>query len=359
MQYLGDRRRTLAAATLVTAAALALAACGSGTSSDEASGGTDSGTVTLVTHDSFAVSDDVLAAFEEQSGLTVKQVAPGDGGTLVNQLILTRDAPLGDAVFGIDNSFASRAIEEGVLDPYTPPELSESAAGYAVGDRGDLTAIDRGDVCINVDHGWFADHDLAEPVTLDDLAEPEYKDLLVVTNPATSSPGLSFLLATVGAFGDDGWQDYWSRLVDNGVKVADGWSDAYYVDFSGADGAGPRPLVVSYSTSPAFTPTEDGTASTTGALLDTCFRQVEYAGVLHGAKNPDGARQLIDFLVSEPFQADIPESMYMYPADSSVALPEGWATLAPLADEPFEVTPDRISAHRDEWISAWTAAVIG
>ena len=354
----GTRRRTLATGAATTLALLALAACSGG---DDAAGGDDAssgGTVTLVTHDSFAVSDEVLAAFEEESGLTVEQVAPGDGGALVNQLILTKDSPLGDVVFGIDNTFASRAIDEGVLDPYTPAGLSDSAASYAVGDGGELTAIDLGDVCVNVDHAWFDEAGVPEPVTLEDLTKPEYEDLLVVTNPATSSPGLAFLLATVGAYGEDGFEDYWADLRANGVKVVDGWSDAYYVDFSGSEGAGPRPLVLSYSTSPAFTLTEDGTASTTGALLDTCFRQVEYAGVLANAKNPEGAQRLLDFLVSEPFQADVPGQMYMYPADDSVALPDGWAEFAPLADEPFEVAPEDVSAHRDEWIKAWTATVV-
>ncbi|MBD8078719.1 thiamine ABC transporter substrate-binding protein [Cellulosimicrobium arenosum] len=354
--------RALVAAVGATAV-LALAACSDdagsgGDAASSGSGGAGGGTVTLVTHDSFAVSDDVLAAFEDESGLTVEQVAPGDGGALVNQLVLTRDAPLGDAVFGVDNTFASRAIDEGVLEPYTPAGLAESAVRYAVGDGGELTPVDVGDVCINVDHAWFDDAGIPEPVTLEDLTQPEYADLLVVTNPATSSPGLAFLLATVDAFGEDGYEAYWAELRDNGLKVADGWSDAYYVDFSGSEGAGPRPLVLSYSTSPAFTPTEDGTASTTGALLDTCFRQVEYAGVLAGAENPAGARQLVDFLVSEAFQADVPEQMYVYPADDSVELPAGWAELAPLADDPWDLAPEDISAHRDEWIQAWTATVV-
>ncbi|MBE7701529.1 thiamine ABC transporter substrate-binding protein [Oerskovia sp. Sa1BUA8] len=341
--------------------ALALTACAG--AADSGSGdSTATDTVTLVTHDSFAVSDEVLAAFEEESGLTVKQVAPGDGGALVNQLVLTKDAPLGDVVFGIDNTFATRAIDEGVLDPYTPAGLAASAAQYAVGD-GELTPVDVGDVCVNVDHAWFSAQGVPEPATLDDLTKPEYKDLLVVTNPATSSPGLSFLLATVGAYGTsdsgDGWEGYWSRLKDNGVKVVDGWSDAYSVDFSGGEGKGQRPLALSYSTSPAFTVSEDGTSTTTGALLDTCFRQVEYAGVLAGAKNPEGAQQLVDFLVSDAFQADVADNMYMYPANADIALPEGWAEFAPLSPEPYEVSPADITAHRDEWIKTWTSTVIG
>lgn len=347
-------------AALVTAVGLALAGCsmaGAGDTESAPSGAPE--TVVLVTHDSFAVDPDLLAEFEASSGLTVKQVAPGDGGALVNQLILTKDSPLGDAVFGIDNSFASRAIDAGVLEPYASPDLPAAAAPYDADDAASLTPIDVGDVCVNVDHAWFTANGLAEPVTLADLAKPEYKDLLVVQNPATSSPGLSFLLATVGAFGADGWQAYWADLTANGVQVADGWEDAYSVDFSGSTGKGPRPLVVSYASSPPFEVPDGATTAPTGALLDTCFRQVEYAGVIAGAANPAGARQLIDFLLSAPVQAQIPEQMYMYPVDPTAPLPALWETFAPLAAEPFTVPAADISAHRDDWIRAWTDVVIG
>ncbi|AEG45511.1 thiamine ABC transporter substrate binding subunit [Isoptericola variabilis] len=358
--------RAAAASAAVGLVATTLAACGGGEPAgpgDAASpGGTSGGTVTLVTHDSFAVSEGVLESFEEATGYTVEQVAPGDAGTLVNQLVLTKDSPLGDVVYGIDNTFASRAIAEGVLEPYQPEDLDPSAARYATGQydvEGALTPIDVGDVCLNIDTAWFEENGVAEPRTLEDVTKPEYADLTVVTNPATSSPGLAFLLATVGAFGEDGWQGYWEKLRDNGVKVVDSWSDAYYVDFSGAGEGGQRPIALSYSTSPAFTVTEDGTQSTTAALLETCFRQVEYAGVLAGTDNPEGARALVDFLASPEFQADIPGQMYMYPADETVELPAEWQQFAPLSDAPFEVPPADVAEHRDEWIEQWTATVIG
>lgn len=313
------------------------------------------GTVVLVTHDSFALPDDLVAQFEADTGLTLEQRAPGDGGALVNQLILTKDAPLGDVVYGIDNSFATRAIDEGVLEPYTP---EGAVAEYAIDDEGYLTAVDMGDVCINVDHAWFAEAGIPEPTSFDDLADPAYKDLLVVTNPATSSPGLAFLAATVGAFGPDGWVDYWAALRDNGVKVAAGWSDAYYVDFSGPSSEGDRPLVLSYASSPPYEVPEGATEAPTGALLDTCFRQVEYAGVIAGAENPEGARAVVDWLLSPEVQAAIPESMYMYPV-TDVELPESWAQFAPLAPEPVEVDPADLSENRDAWIETWTDTVIG
>ena len=355
---------------LLGAGTLALAACSTlGTGDDEtaaatgSSGGTTApaagGTVRLITHDSFALSEDLVSQFETDTGITLEQVAPGDAGSMVNQLILTKDAPLGDVVFGIDNTFASRAVEEGVLEPYTSPVLPADAAQYAVDEEGSLTPIDTGDVCVNADDTWFAEQGLAIPESLEDLAEPEYRDLLVVENPATSSPGLAFLLATVGAFGEDGWTDYWAGLRDNGVQVAASWSDAYYVDFSGPSSEGDRPLVVSYSSSPPYEVPEGGDAAPTSALLDTCFRQVEYAGVLAGAANPAGAQQVIDWLLSPEVQADIPGSMYVYPVDTSVPLPEAWAQFAPQATAPFSVAPADIAANRDAWITAWTDTVIG
>ncbi|RPF26544.1 thiamine ABC transporter substrate-binding protein [Georgenia muralis] len=342
-------------AAALGALALTLAGCSlTGGGGDDEAG--DGGEVTVVTHDSFALSEDLLAQFEAETGYTLTFVAPGDGGALVNQLVLTKDSPLGDVVYGIDNTFAARAVDAGVLEPYTSPDLPDSAGEYVLDEA--LTPVDVGDVCVNVDHQWFADAGLPEPVTLEDLADPAYRDLLVVTNPATSSPGLAFLAATVGAFGD-GWQDYWADLADNGVKVVEGWSDAYYVDFSGSEGAGLRPLVLSYASSPAAEVTAGGGDPRTGALLETCFRQVEHAGVIAGAQNVEGARAFVDFLVSADVQADIPGQMFMYPVDTDVALPEAWAAYAPLAEEPHDVPAEQIAAEREDWIAAWTEIVIG
>ncbi|MFD6445662.1 thiamine ABC transporter substrate binding subunit [Promicromonospora sp. NPDC060204] len=352
----GAHGGTIPAAAAALSVALLLAGCSGGSGSgDDASGTGDPGTVTLVTHDSWALDEKLIDQFEQESGTTVEVSAAGDAGTLVNQLVLTKDAPLGDAVFGIDNTFASRALEAGVVEEYTPADLPEGAEQLG----GALTPVDQGDVCVNADEAWFEESGLDVPTTLEDLADPQYKDLLVVTNPATSSPGLAFLLATIGAFGEDGFEDYWASLVDNGVKVADSWEDAYYVDFSGAGEGGERPLALSYATSPAFTVSEDGSESTTSALPETCFRQVEYAGVLTGSDNPEGARALVDFLLTHDVQAALPESMYMYPADAAVELPADWQKFAPQADAPFEVDPADVSEHRDEWIERWTETVVG
>ncbi|MPV36444.1 thiamine ABC transporter substrate-binding protein [Georgenia subflava] len=358
----GRRPRTVRLAATAAATLLALAGCsltGGGDDEPTTAGTAGGGELTVVTHDSFNLDQELLDAFEAESGYQLTMVAPGDGGALVNQLVLTADSPLGDVVYGIDNSFAARAIDAGVLTPYTSPELPASAEQYAVDDAGSLTPVDMGDVCLNVDHQWFADAGIPEPTTLADLTDERYKDLLVVTNPATSSPGLSFLLATVGAFGQDGWQQYWQDLAANGVKVVEGWSDAYYVDFSGSEGAGPRPIVLSYASSPAAEVPEGASEPRTGALLETCFRQVEYAGIIAGGGNEAGAQAFIDFLLSAEVQADIPGQMYMYPVDDAVELPEAWAAHAPLAEDPHDVPAEVIDANREEWIATWTEIVIG
>jgi thiamine transport system substrate-binding protein len=313
--------------------------------------------VTVVTHDSFAVPDDVLAAFEASSGLTVTFVEPGDAGTLVNQLILTKDAPLGDVVYGIDNSFASRAIDEGIFTDYgSSAPAAVAAAAYAIPGSSALTAIDYSDVCVNVDHRYFVSRGLVEPVTLEDLTKPAYKGLLSVTNPATSSPGLAFLLATVAAYGD-AWPDYWARLRANDLRVTASWTDSYYSDFSGPSSGGAYPLVLSYASSPPFEVGADGVAPT-GALLDTCFRQVEYAGVLKGAKNPDAAKKVIDWMLSDAFQAALPEYMYVYPVSTSVTVPPAWTANAPLSPHPYTLDPATIATNRNEYIRTWTSIVL-
>lgn len=318
----------------------------------------DSTTVTVVTHDSFAVPDDVLATFESETGLTVEFVAPGDSGSLVNELILTKDHPLGDVVYGIDSASASRAIDEGLFVDYVSGQpAAEDAAAFGIPGSDGLTAIDFSDVCINVDHRWFDERGIPEPVTLDDLTAPEYRGLLSVTNPATSATGLSFLLATVAAFGD-GWPEYWAALRANDVRVVASWSDAYYTDFSGPSSGGDYPLVLSYASSPPFEVGEDGIAPT-GALLETCFRYVEYTGLLAGAANPEGARKVVDWMLSDEFQAALPDSMYVYPVSSTVEVPETWARYAPLPENPWTLDPETIASDHDALLREWTTIVLG
>lgn len=341
--------RHAAIAAILPLAGVALAGC---TTSGEPQAPTQ---VVVLTHGSFAIPDELVEAFEASSGYEVQFVASDDGGTLVNQVILTEGAPLGDVVFGIDNTFASRIADAGVLQEYT--SAAPAAADGALASFGGgavLTPIDFSDVCLNVDLTYFAAAGIDLPVTLDDLTRPEYKDLLSVTNPATSSPGLAFLLATVSAKGD-AWPEYWAALRGNGVRVTGSWSDTYFVDFSAPNYGGDRPIVLSYASSPPSEVIEG--EPTTAALLDTCFRQVEYAGVLKGAANPEGAMAVIDWMLSDAFQSAVPESMYVYPVSSTATIPADWERFAPLAANPWPMSPDQITAIRDDLIREWTTVL--
>ncbi len=341
----------------IIAGALVLALAGCSTPAAD-----DTKPLVLVTHDSFALSEGILEQFTEQTGLEVQVQSSGDAGQLVNTLVLTKDSPLGDVVFGIDNTFASRAVENGVLADYASKDLTSAEDQYLLPEgqgREQLTPIDNGDVCVNVDHEWFAEKGIAEPTSLDDLIKPEYKDLFVTEAANSSSPGLAFLLATIAKYGEDGWQDYWTKLMANGTKVDAGWSDAYYVDFSGPSSEGDRPIVVSYASSPPFEVPEGATVAPTGALLDTCFRQTEYAGVIAGTKNEAGAQKLVDFLFSTVVQNDIPETMYVYPVNAKATLPESFTKFAKIAENPFVVSPADIDKNRETWLSQWAAIAQG
>jgi len=348
----------LAAIAAIATGAL-LAGCAAG---PEPSGPASSEPVvlTLVTHDSFALGEGVLEDFTAETGIEVRVHAAGNAGALVNSLILTKDSPLGDVVFGIDNTFASRPVEAGVLEPYVSGALTAAEAPYLLEGLGreELTPVTSGDVCVNADLAWFAEHDLAVPETLEDLIDPTYRGLTVVEAANTSSPGLAFLLATIGTFGEPGWQDYWRALVANDVKVAAGWSDAYYVDFSGPSSEGDRPLVVSYASSPLAEITDPAAPAPTGVLLDTCFRQTEYAGVIAGTAHPVEARQLVDFLVSERVQEDVPTSMWVLPVLQSAELPEAWAAHVALPESPVTIDSASIEAHREQWIGEWAAIAV-
>ena len=241
-------RRLLTLLTAVLLGSAALAGCGDDDSDtgDGSSRPEPDVTLRLLTHDSFAVSDEVLTAFTDDTGIEVELLQGGDAGTVVNQAILTKGNPQADVLFGIDSTFLSRALDEGLFVPHEAEGLDEVDDAFLLDDEHRVTPIDYGDVCLNYDKAWFAEAGLDVPDSLDDLVDPAYRDLLVVENPATSSPGLAFLLATIAEYGEDGWQGWWAQLRDNGVEVTSGWEDAYYGEFSGgATSEGARPLVVS------------------------------------------------------------------------------------------------------------------
>lgn len=343
-----------------------LVACGSDSAGSSGTSGTTAGsdttgtsagspdtttgpqTITLVAYSSFPKEgtpvNDALAAFTERTGITVNIVDAGDAGSMVNKAVLTAGNPEGDVMWGVDNTLLSAALDGKIFESVAPE-------------------VDYGDVCINYDIAWFQDRGLNPPQTLDDLVDPKYKDLLVVEDPSTSSTGLAFLLGTIAKYGDDGWQDWWKRLRANGVEVADSWDTAYYQRFSGAAGSeGEKPLVVSYASSP---PAEvifadpPVTEAPTGVSTGTCFRQIEYAGVLRGTQHPDAASSLLLFFRTPEFQASLPLSLFVYPFDPAVPLPEEFTKYSAAITDPFTMEPDRIAANRQQWQEQWAQIVTG
>ena len=342
--------RLLLAVTL--ALALAAAGCGGGSAAKD---------VVLVTHDSFAVSPEVRRAFERETGLRWRILQTGDAGEALTKALLTAGNPQGDVFFGVDNNLLSRALDGDLFEAYDPPALENVATEYDLDPEHRVVPVDHGEVCLNYDRAWFAERRIPPPVRLGDLVRPRYRGLLVVENPATSTPGLAFLLATIARYGEDGWLDYWRKLRANGVLVVDGWERAYNVEFSASAGRGSRPIVVSYASSPPaeviFRKPRPKRAPT-AVVGDGCFRQIELAGVLRGAGNEGGARKLVDFMLSRRFQEDIPLSMFVFPVVKDARLPREFVLYAGTVQRPLSLPPSRIGANRARWIEEWTNVAI-
>ncbi len=336
-------KRTLAS---LLAVGIALTAC---------SGAQRTPEITLMAHDSFAgaLNDDTFRSFTEETGIRVRVISAGDAGAMVNQAVLTADNPLADVIFGVDNTFLSRALNGGVFVEYESELIDEVSEDLITDPR--VTPIDYGDVCLNYDLSAA----IPPPENLEDLLLPEYRATLVVENPATSSPGLAFLLATIAYFGEDGWGDFWKGLVANQVEVVADWDTAYYSSFSRY--GGDRPLVVSYASSPPaeviFSDPHLDIAPT--RRIDSgCYRQIEFAGIASGTDHHEEAGMLIDFLLSTEFQETIPLNWFMYPANKNAQLPPVFVEHSDRPTVGLRLDEDQIEENRERWIEEWTQIVL-
>lgn len=283
---------------LLLAALLLIAGCNPVADLSSPPGAPAPRTLIVASHDSFSISEEVLAEFQTETSIEVQFLGLGDAGEALNKLILSKDAPLADVFFGVDNTFLSRALDADIFVPYPSPLLAQIPDEYELDPEHRLLPVDYGFVNLNADRGWFAEKGLAIPATLEELAQPEYKGLLVVENPASSSPGLAFLLATIAHFGEEGYLDYWQALRDNDVLVTDGWSEAYFEHFT-VGGGGDRPLVVSYSTSPPADVLFAGDGRTEPASVNVnppggTFRQIEFVGIVAGTAQMEAAQQFVE-----------------------------------------------------------------
>lgn len=319
--------------------------------------------LTVMTHDSFAVSEEVVANFESEHNATVQFLKAGDTGTALNKAILSKENPLADVFYGVDNTFLSRALEEDIFETYNSAVLSSIPDEFKLDPNARALPVDYGDVCLNYDKEFLAENGIAPPHSLEDLTMPEYRGLLVVQNPATSSPGLAFLLATIGHFGEENYLQYWEDLVANDLQVVNDWETAYYTEFSGSSGNGPRPIVVSYDSSPAFeviyaeTPIEE---PPTAAVVsgETCFRQIEFVGILGGTQNRDLAEKWIDFMLSPTFQEDMPLQMFVFPVNPDAQLQDAFLDHLELPEVTSYVSPEDIAEKREAWLQDWTETVL-
>lgn len=353
------RNRAVGALLLLT---LLVASCGTSEENEDSTApapeGPEPREVTLVTHDSFALTPALLEAFTEETGITVNILAGGDAGTALNRAILTAGTPEGDVLFGVDSNLLGRALDAELFVAYESDLLENVPEELRAGPE--VTPIDVGDVCLNYDREWFAQEELAPPEELDDLIDPAYEGLTVVLDPATSSPGLAFVLATVAEYGDDGWEQWWEALRDNDVQVESGWTSGYNGAFSGGSAEGDRPIVVSYASSPAAEVFYgDGlTEAPTAVVTSSCYRQVEYAGILAGTTKQDEAEALIDFLLSPEVQADIPTQMWVYPVRTDVELPDVFTEHATAIESPLALPPLKVDELREEIIATWRELVL-
>ncbi|MGD0707486.1 MAG: thiamine ABC transporter substrate-binding protein [Anaerolineaceae bacterium] len=320
-------------------------------------------TLTVMVHDSFAASDSVINAFEQANNVKINFIKGGDAGAELNRVILAGDTYMADVYYGVDNTFLSRALAANIVQPYQSPLLANIPDEFKLDPQNRLLPVDYGDVCINYDIAYFTQHNLPLPQTLEDLTKPEYKDLLVVENPATSSPGLAFVLATEKHFGDPNFIGYWKDLRQNGLVVVNDWETAYYTNFSGSSGKGAQPMVVSYASSPVaevIFATPPKTEAVTGSLTDTdmCFRQIEFVGVMKNAQNVALAQKFVDFMLSTTFQNDMPLQMFVYPVNTDAKIPDDFVKYNPVPAAPVRMDPQTIADNRDAWIQSWTEAVL-
>lgn len=321
--------------------------------------------VRLMTHDAFALSPEVLGLFEQEHGVPIVTLDNlGDTILMVNQAILAADDPLADVLYGVDNTILSRPVQAGIFDAYHAAGVDAVPSALRLDPDERVTPIDYGDVCVNLDLAAFRPGGLPTPMRLEDLTRLELKGKLVVENPAKSSPGLAFLLATIVRFGETGaytWRDYWTDLDANEVLVSDSWTDAYELRFSGGAGQGDRPLVVSYASSPAaevYYAAAPPPGPPTAALLDGCFRQVEFAAVLAHTPELELARQLVDFLLSQRVQEDIPLNMFVWPALPTAVVPDAFSRYSTQPSQPLSMDQATIAAGRERWIREWTDIVL-
>jgi thiamine transport system substrate-binding protein len=309
--------------------------------------------IDLVVYDAFLAPPGAFEKFTEETGIVVNILTTADTGTMVSQAVLTSGDPIGDVMFGVDNTFLCRALLNNVFSPYRPSTWDQLEESLKLDPFARVTPVDFGDICLN----YWIDDTRNQPTSIKDLTDTEYAGSFVTQNPETSAPGMGFLLASIAVFGEDGWEQYWKDLRNNDIEIRSGWTEAYYEDFYSKE----RNIVTSYATSPiAEYIFSDPPLSKppTGVVGDSCFRSIEFVGILRGTDSPVASAMLIEFLTSTYFQELIPETNFVLPANKKAELPETFKKFLKTDLEPVMIAPELIELKRNEWTESWTQIVI-
>ncbi len=280
--------------------------------------------------------------FAERTGVKLTLISCGDAAQVLSRAVLEKKRPAADVLVGIDNNLADAARRSGVLEAYRSPRHEVVP---------DELVLDEDWLLTPYDWGYFAlIHDSASgvpaPASLEDLTRPEYAKRLILMDPRTSTPGLGFVAWTVAVYGDD-YISYWERLKPSVLTLAPGWDSGY-----GLFTSGEAPLVISYTTSPAYHAEYDNTDRYKALVFPEGHpRQIEGLGVVKGCANRPGARAFVDFMLTDEAQAVLPLTQWMYPVSRTVPLPASYAA-APLAGKAVEANHDRVAAAVDAVLDA-------
>jgi len=285
---------------------------------------------------------ELVKLFEEKTGYNVTLVSCGDAAQVLSRAVLEKKAPAADVLVGIDNNLLDAARRAGVLRAYKPANADKIVAkNLVLADDWLLTPYDWGYFAMIFDTA----SGITPPASLDDLLKPEYAKKIILMDPRTSTPGTGFLAWTLAVYGKN-HTDYWTKLKPNILTLAPGWDTGY-----GLFTAGEAPLVISYTTSPAYHVEYDKTDRYRALIFpEGHMAQIEGLGVAKNAPNPAAAEAFVDFMLTEAAQAVLPLTQWMYPVSASVKLPASYDA-APRAGKTLTVASSTVTASVDPVIS--------